>query len=118
MLLKSALIALAGLGIAASAQAQPAATPAPADEAEVVNYSDLNINREPGAEAMLRRITSAADQICGRESQRTSLDRVALHQACVRSTVDRTVADLGSPMVTALNSGHAAPTTTMLASRR
>lgn len=116
MLAKSLLIALSALGLTSAAHAAQPVENADQTISVAVPYGDLNLNREAGATVALRRIDNAADEVCGRESQVTSLDRVALHQACVRSTVDRTVTRLGSPMVAALNSGQEQKQT-MLASR-
>ncbi|CAN7186472.1 UrcA family protein [Phenylobacterium sp. LjRoot164] len=116
MLAKTLLVAAAALGLSSAAHAaQPVENP---DQtvSVAVPYGDLNINREAGATIALQRINNAAAEVCGRESQVTSLDRMALHQACVRSTVDRTVTRLGNPVVAALNSGQE-QSHTMLAMR-
>lgn len=116
MLAKTLLIALAALGLTSAAHAAEPVENADQTVSVAVPYGDLNINREAGATVALQRINNAAAEVCGRESQVTSLDRVALHQACVRSTVDRTVTRLGNPVVAALNSGQEQKQT-MLASR-
>jgi UrcA family protein len=117
MLAKTLLIALSALGLTSAAHAAEPVENADQTISVAVPYGDLNINREAGAAVALRRINTAAGEVCGRESQVTSLDRLALHRACVRSTVDRTVMQLGNPVVAALNSGQE-QSQTMLAMRR
>ena len=66
-----------------------------------VRYGDLDISNSAGAEIMLRRIDKAAVQICGgKPDQRLLGERVAFEK-CRASTIDRSVAALNAPMVTA-----------------
>lgn len=83
-----------------------------------VPVSDLNMNRQPGAEAALIRLNSAANQACGdRNADLRRLRETAQRRACARDAVDSAVVALDNPIVTALNAQQITPTT-MLASRR
>jgi len=117
MLTKTTLIALAALGLAGAAHAAPPVEAPDGTVSVAVSYADLDINREAGAQIVLNRINNAATEVCGRESQKTTLDRSALQRTCQRATVDGAVGRLNNPVVAALNSGHRQPTT-LLASRR
>ena len=106
----AAFAAVAFLGFAATTHAAPTSDGSSDPSAVSVNVSvaDLNLSSPAGAKIVLRRIRGAAQTICGSEpDMRTG--RFAIYQACVKTTVDTTVASLGSPMVTALNAGQPAP---------
>jgi UrcA family protein len=66
-----------------------------------VRYGDLDINRPAGAEIMLRRIDKAAIQICGGMPDQRLLDQRAAFEKRRASTIDRSVAALNAPTVTA-----------------
>ena len=95
---------LMSLAIAAAtlAGAAPVAAQSSGDTVSVsVRYGDLDISKAAGADVMLRRIDKAAVQICGgKPDQRLLGERVAFEK-CRASTVDRSVAALNAPMVTA-----------------
>ena len=76
-----------------------------------VSVADLNLSSPAGAKIVLRRIHNAAETICGDQPDIRLTARFALYQSCVKATVDRTVASLDSPLVTAQNGGQAAAMT-------
>ena len=99
-----ALAAFAALG--ASAGAHAAANPQPSSDDVVrvtVNYGDLDLSGQAGANTMLQRIHRAARDVCGDRPGGTQLGDMHRYQACMTSAVDRAVASLGSPTVSALN---------------
>ena len=84
------------------AAAAPVAAQSPDDTVSVsVRYGDLDISRPAGAEIMLRRIENAAVEVCGGEPDQRDLGQRALFEKCRVSTIDRSVAALDAPMVTA-----------------
>jgi UrcA family protein len=93
----SALAALAALGFA-SAHAAPPTGPSsdPETISVTVPVADLNFGGEAGAKAVLQRIRNAARDVCADEFNPL---------ACMKDTIDRAVAALGDPTVTALNGG-------------
>ncbi len=101
------LVVLGGfqaLAIVGSASAQAA----PAREVQVkVQTGDLDLTRSAGAKVMLQRIHNAAEQICG-PSPSDWLHDGHRYEACVKTTTDRAVDQLASPMVTAMNGGAGA----------
>jgi UrcA family protein len=66
-----------------------------------VRYGDLDIGSPAGAHALLRRIEAAANTACGGAQDIRPLDRWAVFEACRRSAVDRAVAQVDSPTLTA-----------------
>src|ERR1700728_3220473 len=109
------LAAVAALGLAATAHADPAHTaPAmsgwcdPAAMSVRVSIADLNLASPAGAKAVLARIHTAARTICGDEPDIRMSERFALYQSCLKTTVGRTVASLDAPLVTAMNGGQSA----------
>ena len=104
MLTKTLFAAALALGLAASAQAAPRhAASEPEIVSERVSLADLDLNRQAGAAAALSRIRGAARRVCGDEPSRWATTAVALYHGCRRDAVDRAVATLDHPLVTALN---------------
>ncbi|HEX7886392.1 MAG TPA: UrcA family protein [Phenylobacterium sp.] len=95
--LLTSLVVLSALTFAAHAQAAPA----PAGASVKVSMSDLNLHTQAGAAIGLRRIEAASNRVCGGAPDARRLDQQAVHRACMRETMERAVASLGSPLVTA-----------------
>ena len=115
----SALTALAIVGLIATAQPVAARMSESSNDSVsvTVRYADLNLNTEAGAKVMLRRIRSSAEDICGPAPsmiEKWSLGRA--YSDCVTPIVDHAVAQIDSPLVTALNDGSRGSTETMVAS--
>ncbi len=109
----TAIAALLTLGVA-TAHAAPSA-PA-ADTASVkVQTADLDLNTQAGAAVALRRIRAAANEVCGGQPDIGDLQPYADYRACMKATVDRTVAAIGNPTLAALN-GSPAQTTAVASS--
>ena len=71
-----------------------------------VSYGDLNLANPVGAEIMLRRLQSAAIQVCGgRESSREIRWRTD-YRSCVRLAIETAVRKINAPLLTALNEGR------------
>jgi len=95
---------LMSLAVAAAtlAGAAPVAAQSFADTVSVsVRYGDLDISRSAGAEILLRRIDKAAVQICGGKPDQRLLGERQAFEKCRATTIDRSVAALNAPMVTA-----------------
>jgi len=68
----------------------------------VVKYGDLDTQNGKGAEELYRRIKAAADKVCSH----VEADRFFAYyakKACVDDAIDRAVAQVGNPLVTALD---------------
>ncbi|MEJ0063990.1 MAG: UrcA family protein [Caulobacteraceae bacterium] len=104
----AALTVIAALGCAAAVHAAPvaAASSDPAAMSVPVLVADLNLADRDGAKTALQRIRTAATAICGEAPDARLLERASLHRACIKSSTDRAVASLDSPIVTALNGGQ------------
>ena len=105
--LTAILPALAALGCAAAVHAAPVAAPAsdPSVMSVTVPVADLNLSNHAGAKTALQRIHAAAKTVCGEEPDIGAIARISLYDACIRTSTDRAVASLDSPIATALNGG-------------
>ena len=106
MFVKSTLTAvavLAAASLAGSAAAQTSHSD-PGSVSRRISFADLNLANQAGAKAMLRRIRSAAGNVCQPDWD-DIFDGYRSFGACVKVATDNAVAHLGSPLVTALNGG-------------
>jgi UrcA family protein len=104
MFIKSMLTAVAVLtaaGLAGPAAAQTSDSD-PGSFSRRISFADLNLTNPAGAKALLRRIRSAAGNLCQPEWD-DIFDSYRSYGACVKEATDTAVAHLGSPLVTALN---------------
>jgi UrcA family protein len=104
------------LGCAASAVFLAAAALAGAAFAETpnevrVNVRDLNLQTPAGAQALLRRVSDAANQVCGGEPLIYNLGDRQRFRRCRAEAIARAVRDADTPMVTALAHRSAEPLT-------
>ena len=70
-----------------------------------VHYADLDITHPEGAQALLRRIHYAAVQTCYGQPEALELQRLAGFKACMKDTMDRTVASLNNAFVASYYDG-------------
>jgi UrcA family protein len=100
-----ALAAVAGICVASfaiGAHADESNTAAPV---RTVNYSDLNLNTQVGAEALYRRIRIAATQVCGDVDSR-QLAQAAAAKACVNQAVTASVRAVNNRFLTRTYDEH------------
>ena len=113
------LATLSALGLVTFSQ--PAAAQSADPNSEIVSarvgFRDLNIDSQAGAAALLHRIRHAAKQACG-DTEDDKLDGGRQVQACVKGSVDRAVASVNAPTLTALNSGKHGAISTQVATSR
>ncbi|MBV6423027.1 MAG: hypothetical protein NAOJABEB_00816 [Steroidobacteraceae bacterium] len=81
--------------------------------AKTVFYGDLNLSSPAGAGVLYARIKAAAKQVCPGYGERTISARDA-RNACIAQTVDKAVADVNRPLLSAL---HKSSSTIRTASR-
>ena len=114
----AAVAGLAALVSAAAAHAAPASNPTSGvvTVSKAVSVADLDIGSQAGAKAALARLRYTAKDACDPGS--TPLDGGSQYRACVSDAVDRAVASLGSPVLTAINSGHDQTAAVLAASDR
>lgn len=101
--LLSILGSIAQLGIVAAAVAVSvaSATATAATPARTVRYDDLNLGGPAGVAILYARIQAAAAQVCG-DAQRVGSRIVSTAwRACVATAVDRAVAQVDRPALTA-----------------
>jgi UrcA family protein len=67
---------------------------------KVVSFKDLNLDTPEGAAVLYRRITSAANEVCG-NPDRYDLSQLGL-QICIKDAVSRAIAEVNRPMLTSL----------------
>jgi UrcA family protein len=96
-------LALASVPLVAQAQPRDGWS----DTAQIeVPHGDLNLSSPVGAERMLGRIRQAAIRVCGGRPDLRDLREVRAFKACTRIAIERAVAELGAPLVTALYYGR------------
>lgn len=96
--LHAALASAIALALAAPAFAQNETTQ---EQQRVVTYGDLDTNRAAGADALIRRIDNAAEQVCGSNDGRTNTRQAYINRACEVETTENGVNDTGNPVVIA-----------------
>jgi UrcA family protein len=76
---------------------------APADPLPnaAVRFGDLNLESHSGVQTLLRRIQSAAVEVCKAYEPRGTLLPSAAYQACIENAVSGAVAKVDSPLLTA-----------------
>jgi UrcA family protein len=110
-MLTSKLASFAGLVGAAMIAIAPGASTAfaatPDDQVSVkVSIADLNMNGEAGARVALSRIRYAAEEICRGGIDEQTLGEQMQSRSCETATVERTVASMNVPALTAVSHGH------------
>jgi UrcA family protein len=70
-----------------------------------VAYEDLNLSTQRGVETLYRRISNAAEQVCGVEAGRMPIALAAPAKACKRQSIARAVEQVNLPQ---LNAHHQA----------
>lgn len=105
--LSRSLRVLAALACAVSAPSAIAASVHDEPEAMTVSYADLDLSNEEGAEALYRRIRSAARTVCDVSVSR-DLREIRLARDCYDAAVTEAVATLDTPLVTALHRNRVA----------
>lgn len=68
----------------------------------VVGFGELDLSKRAGADALYKRIRSAAATVCNVNQSRES-QRIARSRACFRSAVDGAVAQVNHPRLSALH---------------
>lgn len=101
----STLIAAAALIFSAFAAA-PASAANWGERSETVGYSDLNLNNEAGAHAMLGRIDRAARMACTTVHGPMPMTTRRVINACRAEAMTNAVSTLNAPMVTAMYYGR------------
>jgi UrcA family protein len=78
-----------------------------AGRSEKVTYSDLNVEKEAGAQSLCRRIQQAAKRVCGVESLKVAgnLRQLSQQKNCYRDALDATVAKIDNAALTELHKG-------------
>ena len=106
LIICGALIALAA---PAAAEVRPAKGQPDALETSV-RFSDLDLNRVAGADAVLARIDHAAHEVCGEAPSPRELRKAQRYRGCVAAAKDAAVFTLGAPLVTARHNGRVTAT--------
>jgi UrcA family protein len=68
-------------------------------QAITINYADLNVTSEAGAEVLYRRIQKAASKICGMTTGPAPIGVVMSQKSCVNDTVTAAIKRLDSELV-------------------
>jgi UrcA family protein len=103
--IKAALVLLAGAW-QSDAMAAPGA---PEAEQITVRFGDLNVDQTAGAAVLYRRIHNAAESVCGEPQLPGSRIVSYSWRRCVAQAVDRAVAAVDRPALTAYYRAHTTP---------
>jgi UrcA family protein len=100
-------------GLALLAPLSAAAIPAHASDIQqvstTVHLGDLDLSTSDGAQAAMSRIRRAAREDCGPDPDVREFDSRRQYNQCVDQAVDRAVASLDMPMVTAASARNERP---------
>jgi UrcA family protein len=97
----AAFLLLAGQSAPGSAEpVEPAAV--------TVSYGDLDLSVPAGAERLYKRIDQTAKQVCGSPTLANSAIVAPGYKACVVEAVDRAVATVDSPLLSAYHAARTA----------
>lgn len=74
---------------------------------EKVAYSDLNVEKEAGAQQLYRRLQQASKRVCGVESLNIagSISAVSQSRRCYRETLDAAVVKIDNVALTEIHEG-------------
>ena len=74
---------------------------------EKVTYSDLNVEKEAGAQTLYRRLQQASKRVCGVESIMNAggVRAISMAQRCYRDTLDAAVAKIDNATLTEIHEG-------------
>ena len=103
--LVGALASGVSLLLGTPALAQPSSEKPPRT---VVHFSDLDLTRAEGARVLLGRLQHAARAVCSSAADAKDLKRISLYESCLKESMDRAVADVHAPLVSALYGNAAA----------
>ena len=78
-----------------------------AGRSEKVTYSDLNVEKEEGAQSLYRRLQQASKRVCGVDSLAFNrFQRIrSQQQSCYRETLEATVAKIDNAALTEIHEG-------------
>ena len=76
---------------------------------ERVRFDDLDVTHAAGARVVLQRIHTASTRVCGPNESPRDIAMWTERRRCMADSVRNAVAEVGSPIVTAMYEGHATP---------
>jgi len=97
-----ALVAMALLAGALTANLASAATPDNEPKQSVVNFSDLDLSRPQDAHRLYRRIKYAARQVCDNNPS-SDLRLLEMYETCMAKAINDAVAQVQSAQVAAIH---------------
>jgi UrcA family protein len=100
-----AVVVALACAVAAYAAPVSVASLDPAVMSVTVSVADLKLDSRADARTALHRIHAAARTVCGQEPDIGAIERISLYDACIRTSTERAVASLDSPVATAMNGG-------------
>lgn len=102
---KFVLVTVAVLGAAACAPGAHADDFAVGVASRTVHYADLNVTTDAGAKVLMRRLRTAAEQVCGDVDSR-QLDQAAAANACVDKAIVAGVRQVNSAQLMRAAKAH------------
>ena len=101
-----AAVAVAAISLPAISSADETGSDELKGRSEKVNYADLDVRKEEGAEVLYRRLQQASKRVCDVDSNSVgSVRQLSENRLCYRETLDRSVAKVNNPALTAIHEG-------------
>jgi UrcA family protein len=104
----AAMLLVAAVSQSAARAAESETTAIGGVEQTKVRFGDLNIDRPEGAAVLYRRIERAAGRVCGEPQLTGAYFTSPIWRSCVVQAVERAVAAVDRPALTAYHREHAA----------
>ena len=97
-----AIVAVVAFSVPAIASAEE-----PKGRSEKVSYSDLNVDKRAGAQALYKRLQLASKRVCGVQSIKNagSVSEVSNQRRCYRNALNEAVAKIDNPILTDIHKG-------------
>lgn len=108
ILMNAAMVLMAGTWLSDASATEPRVTTGIEASRTIVNFADLNIDTPQGASALYGRIRHAAQGVCGDPQSPGSRMTSPAWRSCVAQSIDRAVAAVDRPALTAYHRLHSA----------
>lgn len=115
--MKTLFVSAALLMAAHGASAADSITVGYTQLSEKVTYTDLDVNKAEGAQALYKRLNRAAKNVCaplrGRE-----LSRATAHRACIGEALANAVGEVNQPLLTQHHNARGSDASTAIVAKR
>jgi UrcA family protein len=99
-------VALSVLALCAASPAFSEQNNVAQPQQQVVDYGDLDVYSDAGAEALIRRVQQAADNVCGKHAGPATIQESRSVDLCRVQAAENAISDIGNSIVTARYYGY------------